>query len=265
MKNSTPVRSLIATAARILPAVSISIAAGAALTGCATSIPDQGDLLADGRVRTAVFEPASSNAYLVQLADGGAVWIDAGLEPDGALLRAAMAEAELGDEDLRGIFLTHGHTDHVSGALAFPGVPIFAMASERSLVAGEVAPERPFPSGAPEATGIAVSEPLEQATVVELGGTSIEVFPIPGHTDGSAAYVVHGVLFLGDAASRSGERGIEGATWLFSKDPEASKASLERLAETLADREDIHALAFGHGPALPGGLPVFLSWLGVKP
>lgn len=230
---------------------------------CGPPAAEQGAPLADGRVRTAVFEPASSTAYLVQLAQGGAIWIDAGIEPDGTLLRATMAEAGVEDGDLLGIFLTHGHGDHVSGVLAFPEVPVYAMAAEAPLVAGEVAPERPFPSGEPEATGIAVTHPLEGDAVVELAGTRIEAFPIPGHTDGSAAYVVHGVLFLGDAASRTGDGRIDGATWLFSKDPDASKASLRVLAEKLVGRDDIHTLAFGHSAALEDGLPVFLSWLGI--
>lgn len=230
---------------------------------CTPPAAEQGAPLAEGRIHTAVFEPASSTAYLVQLADGGAVWIDAGIEPDGALLRSTMAEAGIEEADLRGIFLTHGHTDHVSGALAFPDVPVYAMAAEAPLVAGEVAPERPFPSGDPEATGVEVSNPMDGDAVIEISGTSIEAFLIPGHTDGSAAYVVHGVLFLGDAASRTGDGNVEGATWLFSKDPEASKESLRGLGEKLAGREDIHTLAFGHSAALKEGLPVFLSWLGV--
>jgi glyoxylase-like metal-dependent hydrolase (beta-lactamase superfamily II) len=138
------------------------------------------------------------------------------------------------------------------------------MVVEAPLVAGEIAPVRPLPSGEPEATGIQVSNVLEGDSVTELSGTAIESFLIPGHTDGSAAYVVHGVLCLGDAATRTGDGKIDGATWLFSKDPDASKESLRGLGEKLAGRDDIHTLAFGHSAALEDGLPVFLDWLGVE-
>jgi glyoxylase-like metal-dependent hydrolase (beta-lactamase superfamily II) len=231
---------------------------------CSPPRAEQGAPLADGRIHTAVFDPAGSTAYLVKLADGGAIWIDTGIEPDGALLRSTMSEAGVEEADLLGIFFTHGHGDHVTGALAFPDVPVYAMAAEAPLVAGEIAPERPLPSGEPEATGIQVSNVLEGDSVTELSGTAIESFLIPGHTDGSAAYVVHGVLFLGDAATRTGDGKIDGATWLFSKDPDASKESLRGLGEKLAGRDDIHTLAFGHSAALEDGLPVFLSWLGVE-
>jgi glyoxylase-like metal-dependent hydrolase (beta-lactamase superfamily II) len=233
------------------------------MISCSPPAAEQGAQLADGRIRTVVFEPAGSTAYLVQLTGGGAIWIDVGIESDGVLLREAMSEAGVEADGLLGIFLTHGHGDHITGALAFPDVPVYAMAAEAPLVAGEVAPERPFPSGSPEPTGVSVGEPLDDETLMELSGTTIEAYAIPGHTDGSAAYVVHGVLFLGDAASRTNDGEVQGATWLFSKDTNASEASLRALGEKLADREDIHTLAFGHSAALEDGLPVFLEWLGV--
>lgn len=234
------------------------------LAGCGPPAAQSGDTLDDGRVHVEVFEPAASHAYLVTLAGGRALWVDTGIEPDGAQLRQRMEAAGLEEADLVAILLTHGHGDHINGAAAFPGVPVYALATEAPLVAGEVAPERPFPSGEPAPTGVQVTEPLEGATTLRLAETDIEVFPIPGHTDGSVAYLIRGVLYLGDAATRTGAGELEGATWIFSKDVDQSRASLRALAETLAGRDDIHTLAFGHSGPLEEGMPALRRFVGLE-
>jgi glyoxylase-like metal-dependent hydrolase (beta-lactamase superfamily II) len=53
--------------------------------------------------------------------------IDAGLTADAAEIRAALARMNKSPVDVRAILLTHGHNDHDTGALAFPGAAVYVM------------------------------------------------------------------------------------------------------------------------------------------
>jgi len=48
---------------------------------------------------------------------------------------------------------------------------------------------------------ITVTRGLRDGERVGISGTSVEVFAVQGHTPGSAAFLVNGVLFLGDSAA----------------------------------------------------------------
>jgi glyoxylase-like metal-dependent hydrolase (beta-lactamase superfamily II) len=71
---------------------------------------------------------------------------------------------------------------------------------------------------------------------VHLGNTAFEVFSIPGHTPGSAAYLVKGVLFVGDAINLSKSQKAKPPIWFFSNDVDQGVASVRKLAERLKPR-----------------------------
>ena len=100
---------------------------------------------------------------------------------------------------------------------------------------------------------------LADDDVVKASGTDAEVFALPGHTPGSAAYLVYGVLFLGDSAAAAYDGSVQ-ANWLFSDDSELNEESLAALARRLEGRaSDIQQIAFGHqGPV--DGLEPLLKW-----
>lgn len=64
--------------------------------------------------------PIAIGAYVVELAEGGVALIDAGIAADAARIRGALARKGNAPTEVRAIFFTHGHNDHVAGALAFP-------------------------------------------------------------------------------------------------------------------------------------------------
>ncbi|HSQ61747.1 MAG TPA: hypothetical protein VLM85_00975, partial [Polyangiaceae bacterium] len=110
-------------------------------------------------------------------------------------------------------------------------------------------------------TGIHVTRALHDGEKVEVGDKEVRVFAIPGHTAGSAAYLVAGVLFLGDSAGMRSDGKLAGAPWLFSDDHAQNHASLAALAKRLEpERDGILAIAPAHtatGPfdALAGFVP----------
>lgn len=85
----------------------------------------------------------------------------------------------------------------------------------------------------------------------------MRVFAVPGHTAGSAAYLINGVLFVGDSADVSSDGEILGARWIFSDSQEQNRASLRRLAERLAqERVNVLAIVPAHSGAVEGLAPL---------
>jgi glyoxylase-like metal-dependent hydrolase (beta-lactamase superfamily II) len=137
---------------------------------------------------------------------------------------------------------SHTHFDHVGGNAEFDHVlardtPYTAANSRgfpHSDVAGEVGAAalcRPLPAGADSAAfhirPFAVHETVAEGTRIELGGRTLEVLEIPGHTPDALAVLDRsaGMLWTGDSF-------YEGPIWLYvpETDLDAFARSVERLA-----------------------------------
>ncbi|MFB6197325.1 MAG: MBL fold metallo-hydrolase, partial [Halobacteriaceae archaeon] len=85
------------------------------------------------------------------------------------------------DADLAGVFDTHAHADHVSGAATFAdryGVPYYLHPKDALAV---------------DAT------PLEDEQVITVGRLDVEVIHTPGHSEGSVSFdIEEAVLITGD-------------------------------------------------------------------
>ena len=224
------------------------IAAGIGILMYAGLPLKDGTQLAEGRVRVVVtrWGPVAIGAYLFRLEGGGFGLIDAGIEPDAKSIRIELARLGGMEDDVRVIIFTHGHDDHTAGARSFPKAEVYALEPEVNWI---------------NAQGIRVTRGLKDGESFALFGTVVEVFSLPGHTSGSAAYLVHGVLFLGDsAASVNDGKGSVMPNTILCEDKEQNIKSLRELAKRLSSRRnDIRHIAFGHqGPV--DGLAPLLNW-----
>ncbi len=189
-------------------------------------------------------------AYLVDLAPGEVALVDAGQDPAGKAILAALQQRSLDQKAVKAVLLTHGDYDHTAAAMLFPGALVAVLEPDVGLAEGR---EVRSPLQSPKPNGIKVGRALRDGERLELSGTPVEVFAIPGHSKGSAAFLVHGVLFLGDSAEVTRSGRLESGLWFSSSDRGENRRSLRALAARLAQRE-VKAIACSHSGIVEAGL-----------
>lgn len=226
--------------------------------------------LADGNVIAVVddsHQPFPVVAYLFRLQDGDFGLVDAGNDPTAVAILAALARLGENRDSVRAIFFTHGHGDHTRGRRAFPNADTYR--PERVDLSQGSRPARSLlqrlrsfssPQRRSIQEQISVTRRVSDGELLDIGGTEVEVFALPGHTPDSAALLAHGVLFLGDSAAATYKGTLVSAPPVVSVDRDRNKRELKRLSARLRSRRnEIRWLAFGHqGPLL--GIEPLLEW-----
>ena len=93
---------------------------------------EDGKKLAGGRITMAVDDFMA--AYVVELANGKLVLIDATMDQDAVAIRRTVTSLGKSLHDVIGIFITHGHGDHIAGAWSLPHARVFALEADADLV-----------------------------------------------------------------------------------------------------------------------------------
>jgi len=188
--------------------------------------------------------PANLDGTLIQVARPGKgclshVLISAGeaalFDPSHYL---AEYEAILDEYDAKlvGVFDTHAHADHVSGAVELAdrhGVPYYLHPEDALAI---------------DAT------PVEDGQSVTVGSLDIEVIHTPGHSEGSVSFDVDGVaLITGDTLFHESvgrvELGVEAG--IEDAEVEQNAATLYESLQRLLNRPDDTVVLPAHDPGSP--------------
>lgn len=226
------------------------VALGAVTFGGLAPLRDEslgtlGEVVKDGHVSIGVIDVGEDKFVLV----------DAGKDPEGEALVAALDRRGARPEDVVAIFLTHGHPDHLAGVGRFKKAKVHVLAAEVPYLTGKTDYLGPLPRlMGVENPGFRPIE-IADGDLLQVGTRTIDVFALPGHTAGSAAYLVDDVLFVGDGASLQADGAVRSGPWLFSDDVEQQSASLRALAKILKGRT-VKKVVFGHTGSSGGKTPL---------
>lgn len=193
--------------------------------------------------------------------NAGVVVIDTGPSlAYGKALRAAIANVT--DQPIVQVFLTHHHSDHALGNQAFADVPIASLADTQKLLEeqGDHMAENMYRIVGDWMRGTEVVLPTQtvEAGTVTIGEHSLQLLALSGHTGADLAILDErtGVLFAGDL--------------VFYQRALATPNTLS-LSAWLADINTLQALPWkmvvpGHGPLAVDDKPFvqmqdYLTWL----
>ncbi len=162
------------------------------------------------------------NFYLIRTETG---WIafDAGSDVKHIAREFKALGIDPGEVDA--VFLTHSDFDHTAGVALFRNANVYLCALEEPLATGKIG-RAPFTKNKLAAAATYLSD----GDAVSVDGLAVRIISLPGHTPGTAAYLVEGkYLFTGDAfAIQDGK--IQPHNEIFNMNTEAAMEAIHRLS-----------------------------------
>jgi glyoxylase-like metal-dependent hydrolase (beta-lactamase superfamily II) len=172
--------------------------------------------------------------------DSGVLAIDLGWTHADAALRRVLAQIGATPADVRWVFLTHAHRDHIGGWPAVPHATFVLGKDEIPYLTGKAKyrafvpriGDKMFSYSRPSPDSVTILA-VGSDTLFAFGRDTVRAFSTPGHTPGSTTYLFRETLFPGDAANWRASSGFRGARPEYSDSVEQSRESMRQLLHRL--------------------------------
>jgi glyoxylase-like metal-dependent hydrolase (beta-lactamase superfamily II) len=197
--------------------------------------------------------PNAINVLLLENDDGWTL-VDTGTEGEAARIRDALTALGSGPEDLKRIFLTHHHNDHIGGLEGLtewaPHAELRATEYESMVISGRLPPAPPsnpivrrMAASMGDMPKFPVGKILREGDIV----SGFRIIATPGHSLGHVSLLREddGLLFTADAFGCLPRKVRVGVRKGLCTDPPMARRSAQKL---LGERFDTVIMA--HGPVL---------------
>jgi glyoxylase-like metal-dependent hydrolase (beta-lactamase superfamily II) len=171
----------------------------------------------------------------------GYIMFDAGKNINN--FETSFIKAGINANDIKWIFVTHSHYDHVAGLALFPNAKIYMNAAELPLFKQKIKRDKSKKNTVSQEIDIDKINILKNGQEVPCNQAKVMCLAAPGHTIGSMVYLVNGqYLITGDAFSiKNGNINVHLAT----KDKKLAKKTIEELKETINNSSIVLTSHFG--------------------
>jgi len=190
------------------------------------------------------------NMYLLKSGDAY-IAFDAGANMK--TTQSDLTALDIKESDITAVFLTHTDYDHVAALPYFSSAAIYMAQSNKVFIEASPGRSKNF-------VGMEIDyKTLSEGEIVSVADVDIQCIFTPGHTDGSACYIVDGkYLFAGDNFSlKNGKAAL--FNHVFNMNDEEQGQSIHKLAQ-LQELDTVVAIFTMHYGYTTDAVAAFAKW-----